>query len=281
VKLEICSLQPELRATLILSSITTAHAWLVIILLLHLSRPPKQNLLDSIKQINHNNMDSKEEKYYDAWWNEGDQDMEDEHIPHWSRVLGFIPENDLSQKTVLDFGCNQGGFLRLLHEQRGFEKGFGVDIAKKSIEIASNRVGDLPIKYILTDDPTSLNTQFDFAISLAVIYLLPDMDKHVAQMKQCLKSGGVYYATFVDYTGNPSLPAIKKTINENASVPMQDHTLDSISRAFFKGGFKVAVRRIAPVGFVELSENNIWHEKVEYYLQYAYEQAHIFRFTAP
>jgi SAM-dependent methyltransferase len=226
-------------------------------------------------------MNNKEDKYYDAWWKEGDQDMEDEHIPHWSRVLGFIPEENLNGKTVLDYGCNQGGFLKLLHEQRGFEKGVGVDIAKKSVQIANNRKGDLPIDYILTDDPTSLGMKFDFAISLAVIYLLPDMDLHVAQMKQCLKSGATYYATFADYTGNPSLPAIRESIKVNASIPMQDHTLDSISKAFFKGGFKVAVRRIAPVGFVELSQNNIWHEKVEYHLKYAYEQAHLFRFIAP
>src|SRR5690606_34948705 len=144
--------------------------------------------------------------------------------------------------------------------------------------IADSRKGELPVTYHLTDDPTTLNTRFDYAFSLAVIYLLPDLDRHVAQMKQSLKSGGVYYATFVDYTGNPSRPSIKEIISRNASVPMQDYTLDSVARAFFKGGFRVAVRRIAPVGFVDLSENNIWHERVEYHLQYAYEQAHLFRF---
>lgn len=54
-----------------------------------------------------------EQTLYDVWWKhpeEGDQGMEEDHIPHWKRVLGFIPEENLEQCSVLDFGCNQEDF---------------------------------------------------------------------------------------------------------------------------------------------------------------------------
>ena len=41
--------------------------------------------------------------------------MEEGHRPYWRHFIASIPETDLSTRTVLDFGCNRGGFLRLLH----------------------------------------------------------------------------------------------------------------------------------------------------------------------
>ena len=35
------------------------------------------------------------------------------HPPIWRHLVGLMAERDLSGKTVLDFGCNQGRLLRL------------------------------------------------------------------------------------------------------------------------------------------------------------------------
>ncbi|MEI7024174.1 class I SAM-dependent methyltransferase [Paenibacillus sp. y28] len=224
------------------------------------------------------------ESLYDVWWKcdgEGEQGMEDDHVPHWKRVLGFIPEEDLRECSVLDFGCNQGGFLRLLYELRPFKEGIGTDLARQSIDVANSRKGKLPIQYIATSRPEQFESRFDFAFSLAVMYLLPDLEEHALQIRRALKPGGVYYATFADYTGNPSLPAIRERINRNAAIPMQEHTLDSVADAFFKAGFQVGIRRMIPSGFVSLSPTKKWYRHTIDHLQYAYEQAYIFRFTAP
>jgi 2-polyprenyl-3-methyl-5-hydroxy-6-metoxy-1,4-benzoquinol methylase len=104
-----------------------------------------------------------EEQFYEVWWQEGDQSMEDTHLPHWKRVLKFIPEQDLRDCSVLDFGCNQGGFLRLLYEQRPFKEAIGTDLARRSVELANSRKGDLPIQYVLTSCPEQFERRFDLA----------------------------------------------------------------------------------------------------------------------
>ncbi|RJE87091.1 class I SAM-dependent methyltransferase [Paenibacillus sp. 1011MAR3C5] len=221
-----------------------------------------------------------EETYYDEWWQEGDQSMEDTHLAHWRRVLRFIPDKDLRECSVLDFGCNQGGFLRLLYELRPFKEAIGTDLARRSIEQANGRKGDLPIQYRLTSSPEQFEHRFDVAFSLAVMYLLPDLQEHARKMKQALKPGGVYYATYADYPNNPSFPLIKERINAHSAVPMQEHTLDDIAGAFFKEGFQVSIRRMIPEEFVELSPVSIWYRNVADHLQFAYEQAYLFQFTA-
>ncbi|MBB6021873.1 SAM-dependent methyltransferase [Paenibacillus sp. JGP012] len=225
-----------------------------------------------------------EQTLYDVWWQhpeEGDQGMEEDHIPHWKRVLGFIPEDNLEQCSVLDFGCNQGGFLRLLYKLRPFREGVGTDLARQSIDIAHQRRGDLPLEFHATGQPEQFVHRFDLAFSLAVLYLIPDLNKHALQIRTCLKPGGIYYATFADYGSNPSLPEIRDRINGNAAIPMQDHTLDTISEAFMLAGFQVSVRRMPPTGFVDLSHGKKWYNRVPDQLQFAYEQSYIFRFVAP
>jgi 2-polyprenyl-3-methyl-5-hydroxy-6-metoxy-1,4-benzoquinol methylase len=65
--------------------------------------------------------------------------MEDRHNHHWQKSLDVIVETDLSDCEIPDFGCNEGGFLRFLHSQRPFKSGLGVDLARKSIEIANTQ----------------------------------------------------------------------------------------------------------------------------------------------
>jgi hypothetical protein len=40
--------------------------------------------------------------------------MEEGRRPLWRHFIRTIPEADLSSSVVIDFGCDRGGFLRLL-----------------------------------------------------------------------------------------------------------------------------------------------------------------------
>ncbi|MDO0824650.1 class I SAM-dependent methyltransferase [Desulfosporosinus nitroreducens] len=70
--------------------------------------------------------------------------MEDMHLRFWHKILDMVTEKDLSSYSVLDLGCNQGGFLRYLYGQRPFKNGIGVDLARQSVEVANQRKGSLP-----------------------------------------------------------------------------------------------------------------------------------------
>jgi 2-polyprenyl-3-methyl-5-hydroxy-6-metoxy-1,4-benzoquinol methylase len=82
------------------------------------------------------------EQLYDVRWtaaSQGEQQMEERHNRHRQKSLDVIVGTDLSDCEIPDFGCNQGGFLRFLHSQRPIKSGLGVDLARKSIEMATTQ----------------------------------------------------------------------------------------------------------------------------------------------
>lgn len=225
-----------------------------------------------------------ENQLYDVWWtaaSEGEQQMEDRHNRHWHKILDMIVEADLSDYNVLDFGCNQGGFLRFLYSQRPFKMGLGVDLARKSIEIATSRKGDLPVTYAATATLSPYENQFDIAISSSVIYLIQDLQDHARQIKHALKPGGVYYATYTDYAKNPSLPRMREEINRFGEGEMQEYTLDEIAMSFLNEGFTVGARLMPVKGYIPIQIPERFFECATDRIQYEYTQAYIFRFVAP
>ena len=54
-----------------------------------------------------------------ATWNRNPADEEAmgaAHAPIWRRMINVSVPHDLHDSTVLDYGCNQGGFLRMLYD---------------------------------------------------------------------------------------------------------------------------------------------------------------------
>lgn len=82
-----------------------------------------------------------------TWYIDPDAEdkMADGHAPIWRHLIDLIVEKDLTAKSVLDFGCNQGGLLRHLYAIRPFHKALGVDIADTSVAKAEALKGNLPI----------------------------------------------------------------------------------------------------------------------------------------
>lgn len=222
------------------------------------------------------------DKLYDVWWQnhaEGEQQMEDCHKKGWQEVIHLIQEQDLANMTVLDFGCNQGGFLRHLYQVKPFKEGIGIDLAQDSIAVANSRKGDLPLTYLATTTPEQFANRFDLAISQAVIYLIKDLKTHAWKVKQLLKPGGVYYATYTDLNKNPSLQQFTAWINRNSLVESNAHTLDFIAETFAAEGFQVEIQRRRPQGFLDISCEDSGYLCIADKMKAIYEQAYIFRFV--
>jgi len=86
-----------------------------------------------------------------ATWNRNPADEESmgaAHAPIWRRMIDVSVPHDLSQSTVLDYGCNQGGFLRLLHDRHPFKSAVGIDIARESVARAELLKGQRPVEYM-------------------------------------------------------------------------------------------------------------------------------------
>lgn len=223
-------------------------------------------------------------KLYDIWWQDeinGEQSMEDDHLDGWQQTIDYIEEKSLKGKTILDFGCNQGGFLRFLYEYSPFERGVGIDLAMESIKIANERKGVLPINYEATENVSKYGEIFDMAFSTSVIYLIEDLSDHAKQIKSVLKPEGVYYSTFSDQSKNPSLRYMKEKIDKFGKTPMQLHNLDDIANAFIEEGFKVELIRVKPGKFTLINSYKDFYESVSDRMKTEYEDSYLFRFIAP
>ena len=223
----------------------------------------------------------------DQWWMQpeaGDQSMEDEHQTFWDDVLENAIDVDFSGKKILDFGCNQGGMLRRIYKDMKFKSAVGVDVAQKSIEQADARKGDLPIEYMARNNLDDLDTDFDYATSTAVIYLIDDIADHARQIFNRLKPGGIYFATHPDYITDPRFTAAQEAINEHAAISCAQNNLDDIIGGFESAGFKVYVKRIVPNHYIPESisaKNNRWYGTATNEIDFWYNHRYAFRCVKP
>ncbi len=219
--------------------------------------------------------------HYGTWHTDAAREaaMEEGHRPLWRHFIETVPETDLSTRQVLDFGCNRGGFLRLLYALKPFKHAVGVDIASDSIAAARGLVGLAPIEYEVATDLAAWPGRFDLAFSYEVIYLLPDIAAHAAGMHAALRNGGVYYAVTGCHTDSPLWPKWRRVIGESTNAPVQDRSPDEYADAFQAAGFDVSVRRFGYSGFVPVSADRRYYDKLIEAVDYAADHKLLFRLS--
>jgi SAM-dependent methyltransferase len=203
--------------------------------------------------------------------------MEEGHRPLWHHFIQTIPETDLSTWKVLDFGCNRGGFLRLLHELKPFRHALGVDIARESVAAARSTVGTAPIEYEIASEVSAWPDRSDLAFSYEVIYLLPDIAVHAVDMYRALRTGGIYYPVTGCHTESPLWPSWRTVIGESTNAVVQDRSPDDYAAAFTAAGFDVSVRRFGYNGFVPVSKDRRYYPRLTDAVDYAADDKLLFR----
>jgi SAM-dependent methyltransferase len=204
--------------------------------------------------------------------------MNDDHYPLWQQMIGHVREQDLTSCRVLDYGCNQGGFLRLLYRRKSFRRGVGVDLAELSLEVACRQLRNEPVEFHPVSWLSQDQDKFDMAFSHEVLYLLPDLAAHAALMSHALNPGGVYYAAIGCHTDNPQWARWKDLIGSYSNIPVQDYSLDDYANAFFDAGFTVGAMPYSFEGFVPLKKDNSYFPKVRDSLDYYRTHKTLFRF---
>jgi SAM-dependent methyltransferase len=179
----------------------------------------------------------------------GEEYMQEGHGPSWRAMINQMDEVDLSSAKVLDFGCNRGGFLRMLYDAKPYKQALGIDIATDSVAVANQLKSVRPIDYAHNDELSAQKGSFDYAFSHEVVYLLPDMDAHAREIYDALKPGGVYYLVIGEYAENPLWPKWYSVVQEFSPVPPQNYSLNDIATSFDKAGFSVAINRLDCQGF--------------------------------
>jgi SAM-dependent methyltransferase len=176
--------------------------------------------------------------------------MQDAHGFVWEAMLDTI-DADLTGTRVLDVGCNQGGFLRLLSDAGGIAEGRGYDPASGAIEDARRLAGRRPLHFEVADSVPAGWGNFDVAFSHEVLYLIHDMSAHADAILEALSPGGSYYAVMGVHAESPLMVEWHRAHVEELKLPKL-YSIDEVAGVFGAAGFEVAGARLK-IGFVPAS----------------------------
>ncbi|HTX12938.1 MAG TPA: class I SAM-dependent methyltransferase [Solirubrobacteraceae bacterium] len=188
------------------------------------------------------------------YWQSADEDavMQEEHVFIWRAMLATI-DVELPGRRVLDAGCNQGGFLRLLATEAGITAGYGYDPASAAIADARRLSGELPLTFEVGDTVPADWNGFGVAFSHEVLYLVHDLGAHATAIHRSLAHAGVYYAVMGVHAASPGIADWHAGNAEQLNLPPL-YSLDDVVRAFTAAGFRAAASRLK-IGFVPLSDH--------------------------
>jgi len=216
----------------------------------------------------------------DTWLtNEKEENlMFDDHYPMWQVMIDRMSESNLQDKTVLDFGCNQGGFLPVLYQRKPFKMGIGIDVAKQAIEIANENNKNLPLIYEVRDNLSHLSEEIDVAFSHEVLYLLGNLEQHAKEVFSALKHDGVYYASLGCHTDNPLWSKWKKILERQSNIEIKNYSLNFIAKTFQKNGFHVFAQKFMLNNFILIEEESEYFSSVADHLNYYWDYKILWKF---
>jgi SAM-dependent methyltransferase len=216
-----------------------------------------------------------------TYWQDAaaDEDMQEEHGFVWRAMLDTV-DVGLAGRRVLDAGCNQGGFMRLLADRCAIAEGFGYDPASGAIEDARRLAEARPLTFEVSDTVPDGWDGFDAAFSHEVLYLLHDLPAHARAIFAALAPGGAYHAVIGVHAGSPVMVRWHRENVEALNLPPLNDIEDVIT-VFEGAGFEAAAARLA-VRFVPAAGHH-GHDRGRLldWLDYYYDQKLLLRFTRP
>lgn len=212
---------------------------------------------------------------------EEDVEMSAGHEPLWQTMIDHMLEDSLADKTVLDFGCNIGGLLRLLYDRKPYKLGVGVDVAEQTIKMARARKGSYPITFEATGTLENYANQIDVALNHEVLYLLPNLFNHATDMYRALKPGGVYYVSTGANADHPLWSRWRDLFQRETQQNAYDYTLNDYANAFAWAGFELSAQKFRYSGFVKLRNDRRLFPTVMDALNYYNDYKVLWRLTKP
>ncbi len=186
---------------------------------------------------------------YDAY----EVGIESGNITFWTAMVNEIIPRHTGQEVVLDYGCGDGQFLRLLHNMRPFSSGLGVDIDHSLlVKARQNRREAEPIEYASPSAIEEISCKFDLVFSQEVFWMIEDLEALARTLYKVIKDKGEYYATIGCHIENPLWSHRRRLLMESGHRVF-DYSLDQVADVFYRAGFEVGLKRL-PVEYF-----NIYH----------------------
>ena len=186
--------------------------------------------------------------------------IESGNVTFWTAMIKEIIPPHSGSERILDFGCGDGQFLRLLNNMRPFASGLGVDIDEDDLKtaLANARDGE-PIQYGAPSLLDGKREEFDLAFSQEVFWMIEDLPKLANTIFRVLKEKGEFYATMGCHIENPIWPHRRRLLKEQG-FNVYDYSLDEVVGVFYDAGFEVGVKRL-PVDYFNIVHPNNTRER--------------------
>lgn len=206
-------------------------------------------------------------------WNESIENSEKLQVrnkPKWEAMISCLVEPSLEEKTILDFGCNLGGFLKVLYDRFPFKSGVGVDIRPQFLEYANKHKDAYPVEYVDAGMLAQFAGTFHVAFSHEVIHLVGNLAEHASLIKTVLKPGASYYV--VRSFSKPEIWDQTKEAAQQHNLTVSDLTPQSVVDTFEQAGYEVSVRLLpfnwfAPCGREVTADYDGLKNMLEHYSQ--------------
>jgi SAM-dependent methyltransferase len=210
------------------------------------------------------------------FWQSADADaaMQDSHQYAWE-AMARIEAARLPGATVLDIGCNRGGFLRWLFDEYLIGRGFGIDPAGGAIDDARSLVRERPIEYLEGERPSPEWPAVDLCFSHEVMYLIDRLGQHAQDVHDALRPGGSYVAVEGVHRDSARMTRWHVANGDRLCLPPL-RGIDDYIRPFLDHGFAVDVGILA-VQFLPVMPDEV--DDVVDRLHYWTSEKAVFRFT--
>jgi SAM-dependent methyltransferase len=216
----------------------------------------------------------------DGFWRsaEADTAMQRGNLPGW-RALAELVAGQLPAASVLDIGCNQGGFLRYLYQDWDIAQGYGFDPAPAAIEAARALNDGWPIEYASALRPPTDWPQFDLCFSQEVIYLIPELAEHADDVWRALRPGGTYLAVTCVHARSAYKAKWHSENAQTLNLPPLRRVEDYLA-PFLNRGFRAELGRL-PVRSIPVDPGrvDVAYELLEFWTQTS--DKILFRFDKP
>lgn len=200
--------------------------------------------------------------------------MQDEHGFIWKAMLDTV-DAPLAGARVLDVGCNQGGFLRLLADDADISEGLGYDPAAAAVRIANAKKGERHLTFATADTPPSDWNSFDVAFSHEVLYLIHDLESHARAVRNALRPGGIYYVVIGTHDRNPMMASWHREFSRTIDMP-PIYSLTEVAGVFDHAGFEGSCGQLR---YTFIPTLNHTEPELSQWLDYYHDNKLLFRFV--
>ena len=157
-------------------------------------------------------------------------------------MIRQIQHAPTGRETVLDYGCGEGQFLRVLHRMRPFAEGVGVDIDAAALERGRATLNEEePIELGISDLLNQVDRKFDQVFVQEVFWMIEDLPELAGRLHSLTKEGGECYATMGCHVGNPLWEHRKAWLQQQGFTAF-DYSIDEVAKIFHEAGYAVGVK---------------------------------------